>query len=261
MCVRHLIALAFLLTTIAAMAAEPPAPDVHMGVLADHAAVKSGESFLVGVLLKLPEGWHVYWKNPGDAGLATKVAWHVPDGFSVSDLMWPVPKRFVQPGDIEGFGYEGQVMLIARVTPPAGFQGTAKIEADVRWLVCKDICAPGRAHGTVDVLVAQSSSTANDETFAQWVKRIPVDAGNGSVSATVHRDGLRFDIELAGLPADGQTNAFAAPPEGVTVRSLKANAKSVTIEFARLPGATPGGQAELIISKQDKAIRILLPLL
>lgn len=245
---------------MACASAQTPAPDVKVSVLSDHAEVASGESFVIGVLLELPDGWHVYWKNPGDAGLATSVAWRLPDGFTVSDLMWPVPRRFVQAGDIEGFGYEGQVMLMARVKPLAGFRGAARIEADVRWLACKDVCVPGKAHGLADVQVGPSSRPTNEQVFAQWLRKVPADVGSGAVSAAVHREGLRFGVAFTGLPAGGEIAAFPAPPEGVTVRSLKHSADTVSIEFARLPAASAGGAAELVVAKEDKAIRILLPL-
>jgi hypothetical protein len=40
---------------------------------ADVSAVKPGEEFTLGVLLKIKPKWHIYWKYPGDAGLATAV--------------------------------------------------------------------------------------------------------------------------------------------------------------------------------------------
>lgn len=53
----------------AAPADKPAAPEVTARLLADAAAVQSGKSFRVGVPLTIEKDWHVYWKNPGDAGL------------------------------------------------------------------------------------------------------------------------------------------------------------------------------------------------
>ena len=62
---------------------------VKASLVADTASIESGKSFRVGVRLIMDPGWHTYWKNPGDAGLATTVAWKLPKGFSAGKLGWP----------------------------------------------------------------------------------------------------------------------------------------------------------------------------
>jgi len=87
-------------------AAAPAGKDlVTATLLADVDSVKAGKTFNLGVLLKIKPGWHVYWKNPGDSGMATKVNWKLPQGFEAGELRFPVPTRFVQPGDVITFGY------------------------------------------------------------------------------------------------------------------------------------------------------------
>ena len=59
---------------VTAAAAAPPGKGlVTATLLADVDSVKAGKTFNLGVLLKIKPGWHVYWKNPGDSGMATKV--------------------------------------------------------------------------------------------------------------------------------------------------------------------------------------------
>jgi thiol:disulfide interchange protein DsbD len=36
---------------------------------------RPGDSFIAGLRLRMKEGWHVYWRNPGDAGLAGVMAY------------------------------------------------------------------------------------------------------------------------------------------------------------------------------------------
>src|SRR5438874_269026 len=104
---------------VTAAAAAPPGKDlVAVTLLADVDSVKAGKTFNLGVLLKIKPGWHVYWKNPGDSGMATKVNWKLPQGFEVGALRFPIPTRFVQPGDVITYGYEDELLLTATVTPP-----------------------------------------------------------------------------------------------------------------------------------------------
>ena len=56
----------------------------------------SAEIVLAGVELKLDEGWHTYWKNPGDAGSPTKIEWQLPTGISAGEIQWPLPHRILK---------------------------------------------------------------------------------------------------------------------------------------------------------------------
>ena len=40
-----------------------------VSLLADVKTIQPGVPFTVGVLMKMDEGWHTYWKNAGEAGL------------------------------------------------------------------------------------------------------------------------------------------------------------------------------------------------
>ncbi len=80
--------------------------------------LQPGGTAKVGVRFDIDPGWHIYWANPGDSGLATEVIHDLPDGFAVGDVLWPLPVEFAQPGDLAGFGYEGTVVLAAEIRLP-----------------------------------------------------------------------------------------------------------------------------------------------
>src|SRR5688572_13028152 len=153
-------------------AAEVPKDLVKAELLADVASVKPGEEFTLGVLLKIKPKWHIYWKYPGDAGLPTTVKWKLPDasaGAPQPELRFPLPVRFDQPGDVVGYGYKDEVLLTARVKAPEGPAGSTKeFAADVSWLVCEDICIPGKATVTLSIPVADKTMPANQELFQKW---------------------------------------------------------------------------------------------
>jgi peroxiredoxin len=150
---------------------------VSAELLADVAAIEPGKSFRVGVRLSLPEGWHVYWRNPGDAGLATDVTIRAPEGFAVSPLRWPRPVRFTQPGEIEGFGYSEEVVLWATVSPPATLDADGKtvLTAGVDWLACKDKCVPGKASLAMELPHARKARPApqHAKVLNEYEKRTP----------------------------------------------------------------------------------------
>jgi thiol:disulfide interchange protein DsbD len=144
----------FLLATVCvapghAQSSSPPrevaAPHVSVSLVADPAAPANAPR--VGLRFALDPGWHVYWRNPGDSGGPPSVRWtQLPAGWSAGDLLWPVPER-IPLGPIVNYGYTGDVVLpvTMNVVPQGKGTGPARLVADVRWLVCHDICVPGRA--------------------------------------------------------------------------------------------------------------------
>jgi DsbC/DsbD-like thiol-disulfide interchange protein len=176
MAIRKAFALGVLCCLLVSRAS---AEHVRAELLANTSGVQAGKPFWLGVRLTIDPGWHVYWKNPGDAGLPTRVTFTLPNGFSAGPLQFPTPHRFDQPGNIVAFGYENSLLLLTQVTPPANlpadFQGDFR--AAVSWLVCSNVCIPGKQ--TVDLTLgsAAAASPANQELFDDWTGQIPVDAG------------------------------------------------------------------------------------
>ncbi|MEM1418856.1 MAG: protein-disulfide reductase DsbD domain-containing protein, partial [Myxococcota bacterium] len=86
-------------------------PRAVVTLLADREAVAPGERVRVGVRFELDPGWHVYWRNPGQAAFATSVIFE--GDLAVGPLRWPAPHRFEAPGPIVTYGYGEQVLLFA----------------------------------------------------------------------------------------------------------------------------------------------------
>ena len=38
--------------------------------------------------------------------------WKLPPGWKVGDIQWPIPLKTNDPGDIETYGYENEVLLM-----------------------------------------------------------------------------------------------------------------------------------------------------
>ncbi len=120
-----------------------------------------GRPFLLGVELTMKPGWHTYYKKSGDAGLPTKISWHLPSGFQSGKLLWEKPYMFSDSG-ITTYGYTGKNLIAAQITSPSNLPIGKKLDfgAQVEWLSCKDICVPGKAelHLTLPIV---SQRTAN----------------------------------------------------------------------------------------------------
>lgn len=114
----------------------------------------------VGVELTMADGWHVYWRHPGEAGLATAVELELPPGAEAGELGWPVPERFESPGGITSYGYGHRVVLAA----PVRGAGEGGLAADVSWLACRDVCILGEA---------RVAGPATSFGLAPWLESLP----------------------------------------------------------------------------------------
>ena len=148
-------------------AAAQTTPESHATVqlVSERNALQPGGSMWIGLLFHLEKGWHIYWENPGDSGEPPKVQWALPAGFKVSALHWPTPIR-LGAAPIVDYGYEDQVLLMSTLGAPAGSQrdSPATVAADVRYIVCREICIPGKTRLTLSVPLATKSSTQ----FSEW---------------------------------------------------------------------------------------------
>ncbi len=137
--------------------------------IVEHASIQPDGSTHIGILFDIEEGWHIYWKDPGDAGVATQVTWSGPEGASIGPLDWPAPQEFADAGNIRTFGYTGSVVLsnVLTLTPDASGVRVVPLQANVRWVACRQICLPGSAalELNLPVSVAPPVASANAGRF------------------------------------------------------------------------------------------------
>ena len=153
----------------------------RVALISDRTVVAPGESFDVGIHLKMEPGWHTYWKDPGDSGLATSVEWKLPYGFTAGPLRWPKPEIMKEAG-IVTYGYKNEVVLLAKITAPVeGVKRSQVISlaAKVDWLECKEVCTSGSAVVSVTLRVGHFPSVhpAPTALLERFRKLIPPDDG------------------------------------------------------------------------------------
>jgi DsbC/DsbD-like thiol-disulfide interchange protein len=132
-------------------------------LLSETPALAPGKPATLGLHFTMDNGWHIYWQNPGDAGLAPTVNWKLPIGFKAGKILWPLPKRISLPSVMD-FGYENEITLLVPIQVPRTVKPgeTFNLTANVQWLVCKETCIPGQAtlHLPLTIGPAQGPSNA-----------------------------------------------------------------------------------------------------
>jgi thiol:disulfide interchange protein len=138
---------------LAATSSSADLPHVHVQLVMPESVLVANTSTNAGLYFKLEPGWHIYWKNAGDAGEPPKIDWTLPKGVTASSMQFPAPKR-LPLGPLMDYGYEGEVLFPFQLTADANLQpsNSAQLTAKVSWLVCQERCIPEKTELAANVL-------------------------------------------------------------------------------------------------------------
>ena len=136
----------------------------------------AGSGIRLALRLAPEEGWHVYWRNPGDSGLAPSVKWEVPSGVRVDPLQWPFPER-IPFGPLVNYGYKKETFLIskAEISPNLPPGRLLKFTARVSWVICREECIPGEGDVSTSVRITPPGISAVPSVWAPLIKRAQED--------------------------------------------------------------------------------------
>jgi len=153
--------------------ATATAPHLTVQLVVPPAQIYPGQHFTAGLYFKLAPGWHVYWSNAGDSGEPPAIQWMLPPGITAGAMQFPAPQR-LPLGPLMDFGYENQVLFpipvhVASDFKPAG--SAATLGGKVTWLVCREVCIPGKATLLVNrpALAGAPTSPGNIAADAQLI--------------------------------------------------------------------------------------------
>ncbi|BCX46441.1 hypothetical protein HAHE_03490 [Haloferula helveola] len=176
---------------------------------------QAGKPVEVGIRLKLDDGWHTYWRNPGEGGMALSVDWKLPDGWVAGPLLHPVPVRFMT-GELPGYGYEKEVVIPVFMTAGASAKGRAEVTAELSWLTCDDsACVPGDASLSISFEHENKGPGPGAGVIAKALEKVPQPVAGSRLSVDVDKDSLRLHVALPkGVDPTG-CEVFPATPATV----------------------------------------------
>jgi thiol:disulfide interchange protein len=197
-------------------------------------SIAPGGTLQVGLVLTLEEHWHVYWINAGDSGEPPHITWTLPDGVTAAPMQFPIPSR-LPLGPLMDFGYEDSVAFPVQLTAASSVKpGPIHLDAQVRWLVCREVCIPGKAHLGLNLTAAPGASApaqpvgALGEALTLIPKPLPADAkltvtgGKQDFVLTLTTGKRETDAEFYPFDQDQIANAadqkIEALPDGVRLR-------------------------------------------
>jgi len=202
--------------------------------------------------MKISDGWHTYWKNPGEGGIPIKIEAKLPDGWTLGEIQYPAPKRFTT-GQLPSIGYEGEVILPITIHPPKGAKSDGKlpqIKATLSWLTCNESsCVPGEAELTLSAAADASTIQHAYDTLPKPLEGAKLAfvadknqvtltltlPGKSKINPTIYDvfpvtpDAISAASELRFKPVDGNPNTWVATGKSSEYLDLKI--KSLSIEL------------------------------
>jgi thiol:disulfide interchange protein DsbD len=183
--------------------------------------------------------WHTYWKFSGDAGLPSELKWKLPPGWKIGEIQWPIPLKTIDPGDIQTYGYENEVLLMQEITPPTKLDSSSvKLSADASWLVCERICIPGGATSQLELPVSIASQPANTELFTRYRRLLPQNWPGANVAkADWSRvgSGLRLKVTSESLASYPAVDFFPLPEQNTVVGHPRIESRNNNEAVFRIP--------------------------
>jgi DsbC/DsbD-like thiol-disulfide interchange protein len=255
---RHLFALAALMLILGGPLFAAADPDRYMSadLIAESLQPVPGSSTLVGFRMRPRPGWHSYWSNPGDSGIAPTVRWSAPDGVKFGPLLHPAP-TLIRANGISSYVHDGEHVLLSRMTVPRTLApGTPiPVTAELSWAACTATqCVPLHAKLTLALTAGNGSKSADWPLLQTAVRKLPRQARAGSFVA----DGESIRLLLpASLELNPRTVRFF-PDTGETWDTAAARAERLdgTLSISGPVDGTTSGSISGVVSDGRTAYRL-----
>jgi thiol:disulfide interchange protein len=245
--------------------------NVRAHLASEVSTVAPGQSFWVALEFNIRDGWHTYWRNPGDSGQATSLKWQLPPGFKAGDIVWPAPHRFDLP-PLVNYGYAKHAVHLVNIVAPDDLKaGTAVVlSAKASWLVCSDVCIPEDAElqvklpvsaqaGTIDPAQAALFSAARSELPGAQPAPSSAHIQDGQLVITLGKEwgaALSQIKSLAFFPYDEGGIEYAAPQ---TLRRVK-DAVELAMKLGDQPPQAGSVRGVLLATEQSGSDVSVVPL-
>lgn len=176
--------------------------------------------FDAALQIRLSDGWHTYWKHPGDAGLPPRFDWSESRNIKNVAVLFPAPKRHKEL-DFYTFGYSDEVAFPLTVTlNEPGKMANLNLKLDI--MICKEVCIPETLEVALSIPSGTHTLSPQQNLIDLAKQKLPANANTGRLkidTVVAGPDGLSLGVYGAsgvqGLDViavlEGQV--FSSPPQ------------------------------------------------
>jgi thiol:disulfide interchange protein DsbD len=207
---------------------------------------RPGDTVMAGVRLKMQPGWHTYWRNPGDAGIATTVAWTLPPGVTAGAIQWPVPEKIITQS-LTSYAYNDEVTLLVPLKIAANAApGPLELKAKVKWQECSELCVLGQQEVAASLAIGPETAPSLNASILE-IASTKLSESDPNLVASAH-----WEAEGDPRPMILEWQATNQPVEADFFPYENEN-YDVKGETARLPEAAGKIQLRKLVGKSGDA--------
>lgn len=147
----------FIINILTFLWAKPNSDAVKVTYKLSHQEIKPGDTLLIEFNFKIKKEWHIYWQNPGDAGLPTIIEPKENAFGKQLDVLMQIPKALKEE-DLVFYCYENQTKMISRfIIDKSAKYGNFDLDYHISWLMCKNECYPGKVDFSIPIKISEKS--------------------------------------------------------------------------------------------------------
>lgn len=171
-------------------------PNISVRLIAKNDSLTPQAVNEMAVVIDQKDGWHTYWRMPGDAGLRSRFYFNVPKNYDVEVPRFPLAER-IPAGGLVSFGYSGETVFPFNLDVPrfVRFGDRVTVSVRVEYLACRDICVPGEATASIRLPLRVAAKEGRDAAKIEEAKRlIPEVVEKTSMTAAYEEDRIRISV-------------------------------------------------------------------
>lgn len=193
---------------------------VTVEVFTEEETIQKERPFLIASYFNLTEGWHIYWKNPGETGASPLIEWELPSNLKVENTLWQTPSRFESMGT-EGYGYDKSPTLFSVFKMDGLNQEEVSVKGTIRWLACSSTeCRPGSKTVELTLKVSEETPKKNEAhlTFFEREKaKLPLTSG--VIKAKADYETIHVELAAKETEETPYSKAFFFSEDGELIES------------------------------------------
>ncbi len=182
-------------------------------LVTSHDAAMPGDDIYIALSLRLEPHWHTYWRNAGGPGEPAAMYWDSPDGYSVGEIVWPMP-QIVRTGPIINYAFEDRLLLPMKlhISEDAKMGEIITIRAEAAYLVCYQVCLPESAKLSLPLLIGEPVKDGRwSANINRTLKKAPKVNAGFEAAARMKNGQFIVDIKADDLRAGQYKNPYFFP--------------------------------------------------
>lgn len=155
--------------------------------------------------MQLQPNWKTYWRMPGDAGIPPSFDWKGSQNVGNVEVRYPAPAIYVDKSG-RTIGYKTAVTFPVVITP-ADPKAPSRINVEIAFGICREICIPVEAQLALDVL---PDAVLPQGVLAEAMAKVPV-----------RKDAKAASRGAVSLPSIALSGGSAAPKISVAAAGVE----------------------------------------